>query len=304
MWPRRCWLQARPWAFTGSLTDKSGPQILRYGSEELRQRVLPGIIRGEICFAIGMSEPDASSDLAAIRSRASPVKGGWRLQGRKIWTTLAHLADYMIGLFRTAAVDSADRHQGMTQFAIDLRSPGVTIRPLHSSAGKHEFNEVTFDDVYVPESCVIGARGEGWKLVTAELQFERSGPERFLSVFPLLQSTIEQLQGRSEPNAAAAEIGRLTAHVATLRQMSMSVAQRLDSHGDVATEAALIKDLGNALEQQMPEILRNATGATPLPDGNDYSAMLADALLTAPAFTLRGGTPQILGVVARTLGML
>ncbi len=283
---------------------QSGPQILRHGSQELRQRVLPGIARGEICFAIGMSESGAGSDLAAIRSRAVRCDGGWRVHGRKMWTTQAQIADYMIGLFRSDAAAAEDRHRGMTQLVIDLKSPGVSVHPVESSAGRRELNEVAFEDVFVPDSHVIGAPGEGWKLVTAELQFERSGPERFLSVFPLLAAAVRYAAGREIRGAGAAQLGRLVAHIAALREMSMSIAERLDSSVDVATEAALIKDLGNALEQQTPDILRRALGTTPLRAGDDYPAMLADAQLCAPSFTLRGGTPQVLrGIVARALGL-
>ncbi len=283
---------------------QSGPQILRHGSEELRQRVLPGIVRGEICFAIGMSESGAGSDLAAIRSRAVRVDGGWRVHGRKMWTTQAHIADYMIGLFRTGPADAENRHQGMTQLAIDLKSRGASVHPVESSAGRHELNEVAFDDVFVPDCNVVGTPGEGWKLVIAELQFERSGPERFLSVFPLLAAAVRQMAGQDLRGTSAAQLGRLIAHIAALREMSMSVAERLDCGTDVATEAALIKDLGNTLEQQTPDILRRALGTTPLREGTDYAAMLADAQLCAPAFTLRGGTPQVLrSILARALGM-
>ena len=283
---------------------QSGPQILRHGSEELRRRVLSRIARGEICFAIGMSEPGAGSDLAAIRSRAVRVAGGWRVHGRKMWTTHAHVADYMIGLFRTGTATPEDRHSGMTQLAIDLKSAGVSVHPVESSAGRHELNEVVFEDVFVPDSHVIGAPGEGWRLVTAELQFERSGPERFLSVFPLLVAAVRHASGTEVRSSGAAQLGRLVAHIAALREMSMSVAARLDSSADVATEAALIKDLGNALEQETPDVLRRAFDTKPLRDGDDYPAMLADAQLSAPSFTLRGGTPQILrGILARALGM-
>jgi alkylation response protein AidB-like acyl-CoA dehydrogenase len=283
---------------------QSGPQILRHGSEALRRRVLPGIARGEICFAIGMSEPEAGSDLAAIRSRGTRVEGGWRLQGRKIWTTNAHIADYMIGLFRTAPAEGKDRHKGMTQFVVDLKSPGVSVRPIISASGQHEFNEVFIDDVFVPDSHVIGQPGEGWKMVTEELAFERSGPERFLSVFPLLAMAAKELAGRAG-SSAARDLGRLLVHLATLRQMSMSVAQRLEQDNQsVAIDAALIKDLGNLLEQQMPHILRAATGAAALPGHEDFMNLLAEATQAAPAFTLRGGTPQVLrGIIARALGL-
>ncbi len=282
---------------------QSGPQILRHGSDTLRERVLPGIVRGELCFAIGMSEPDAGSDLSNIRSRADRADGGWRLEGRKIWTSSAHVADYMIGLFRTEPKDEARRHAGMTQFVVDLRAKGVTIRPIENMLGRREFNEVTFDGAFVPDSDVLGTPGEGWSLVMGELAFERSGPERFLSAFPLLSAAVDEIGANGAPEQARG-IGRLLAHTAALREMSMSIAARLDKGEAIATEAALVKDLGNALEQQTPQALHDLCATAARFGGEGYASLLADTMLSAPSFTLRGGTPEVLrGIIAKGLGL-
>jgi alkylation response protein AidB-like acyl-CoA dehydrogenase len=283
---------------------QSGPQILRHGSDVLRAEVLPGIVRGEVTFAIGMSEPDSGSDLASIRSKAQREPGGWRLEGRKIWTTGGHLADYMIGLFRTEPADPQRRHAGMTQFAVNLGSPGISRRPIRNIAGREDFSEITFDGVFVPDTHVLGAPGDGWRLVTGELAFERSGPERFLSVFPLL---VECLRAgpRADSPSVQAELGRSVAHLAALRRMALSVAATLDAGGDPATEAALLKDLGNALEREIPERLRTLELAAPgAPRAAPFRALLADTVVDATSYTLRGGTPEVLrGMIARGLGL-
>jgi alkylation response protein AidB-like acyl-CoA dehydrogenase len=283
---------------------QSGPQILRHGSDALREAVLPGIVRGEIAFAIGMSEPDSGSDLASVRSRADRVDGGWRLNGRKIWTTGGHRADYMIGLFRTEPADPQRRHAGLTQFAVDLSAAGVTRRGIRNLCGREDFSEIVFDDVRVPDTHVLGAPGDGWRLVTGELAFERSGPERFLSVFPLL---VECLRAgpRADSPAVQAELGRSVAHLAALRRMALSVAAQLDAGADPATEAALLKDLGNALEREIPERLRTLRLAEPgAARTAPFRAMLADTVADATSFTLRGGTPEVLrGMIARGLGL-
>jgi len=276
---------------------QSGPQILRHGSDTLKAQVLPGIVRGETTCAIGMSEPDSGSDLASVRSRGTRVDGGWRINGRKIWTTGGHLADYMIGLFRT------DRHAGLTQFAIDLKSPGITRRPIRNISGREDFSEITFDDVFVPDTHVLGEVGDGWRLVVGELAFERSGPERFLSVFPLLTELI-----RAKPRNDAvsqAELGRSIAHLAALRRMAISVAAKLDEGKDPVTEAALMKDLGNALEREIPERLRAVALEQPGSDqSRAYRDLLADTMIDATSYTLRGGTPEVLrGMIARGLGL-
>src|SRR5262245_38743897 len=158
---------------------QSGPLLLRFGTEEQRQRFLPRIARGELAFAIGMSEPDSGSDLASIRTRAERVEGGYRVNGTKVWTSNAQLSDYMIALFRTKVVPDK-KHEGLSQFLVDTKSRGITIRPIVDLSGAHHFNEVVFQDVFVPEDMRVGEEGAGWKQVTTELAFERSGPERYL----------------------------------------------------------------------------------------------------------------------------
>lgn len=283
---------------------QSGPQILRHGSAALQEAVLPGIVKGEVTCAIGMSEPGSGSDLASVRSRADKVDGGWRLQGRKIWTTGGHLADYMIGLFRSDPPDTSKRHAGLTQFAIDLRAPGVSRRAIRNISGREDFSEITFDEVFVPDTHVLGEPGDGWRLVTGELAFERSGPERFLSVFPLLVECLAA-RPRSDSHNVQAELGRSVAHLASLRRMAISVAAKLDAGGDPATEAALMKDLGNALEREIPERLRCIDLIDPgSPNAVSYRAMLADTIVDATSYTLRGGTPEVLrGMIARGLGL-
>src|SRR5438445_9305614 len=157
---------------------QSGPLLLRFGTEEQRQEFLPAIARGESYFCIGMSEPDSGSDLASIRTRADKADGGFRLNGRKVWTSHAHRSHYAITICRTSPADG-DRHAGLSQFIVDLKAKGVTIRPIKNLAGNLDFNEVTFDDVLLPANRLVGKEGAGWQQVTSELAFERSGPEAF-----------------------------------------------------------------------------------------------------------------------------
>src|SRR5207253_2515473 len=164
---------------------QSGPLLLRFGTEAQRQKFLPAIARGELSFAIGMSEPDSGSDLGSLRTRAERIAGGYKVNGTKIWTSNAHLADYMIATFRTHH-DPAKKHEGLTQFLVDTKLSGITMSPIIDLAGAHHFNMVVFEDVFVPEDMRVGEEGAGWKQVTTELAFERSGPERYLSSFALL----------------------------------------------------------------------------------------------------------------------
>jgi alkylation response protein AidB-like acyl-CoA dehydrogenase len=282
---------------------QSGPLLLRFGTEAQRQRFLPGICKGEIFFCIGMSEPDSGSDLASIRTKAMKVAGGYEVSGAKIWTSNAHRAHMMIALCRTAPAGE-DKHQGLSQLLVDLKSSGITIRPIRNLAGDEDFNEVVFDRAFVPDDMLIGTEGQGWSQVTSELAYERAGPERFLSTIRLLIELIDRVG--TSPDARAAEaIGRLTAHLWTLRRMSLSVAGMLQAGEMPNLEAAMVKDLGNALEREIPEIVRLVAPGRRGAGGNDrLEELLADSVLNAPSFTLRGGTREILrGIIARGLGL-
>ena len=185
-WSRSCWPHGAPIAAHWISDRQSGPSILKHGSDALKEMLLPGMARGEIYFSIGMSEPDSGSDLASIRASATRTEGGWKLNGTKVWTSQAHNNQYFIVLVRTtpASETGGNRHAGMTQFVMDLRAPGVQIRPIRLLSGHHHFNEVVMDDVFVPDELLLGVEGNGWNQVIGELAFERSGPERFLSTYP------------------------------------------------------------------------------------------------------------------------
>ncbi|ABS62547.1 acyl-CoA dehydrogenase domain protein [Parvibaculum lavamentivorans DS-1] len=283
---------------------QSGPLLLRFGTEAQRQKILPRVAKGECYFCIGMSEPDSGSDLAATRTRADKVDGGYKVNGTKLWTSGAHTAHYMIGLFRTN-LDPQNKHAGLTQFLVDLKNTdGITIRPIKDLAGNAHFNEVVFQDAFVPDDMMVGTEGGGWGQVTAELAFERSGPERYLSSFILMVEMIRELEKRGGETGAR-EIGRLVAHLVTLRQMSLSVAGMLEKGENPALEASVVKDLGAIFEQDMPVRAHELLGVAPtIGEGSDYEEVLGYLTQTVPSFSLRGGTREILrGIIARGLGL-
>lgn len=279
-----------------------GPTLMRFGTEEQRQRYLPRIAAGECYFGIGMSEPDAGSDLAAVRTKAVQVDGGWELTGTKVWTSGAHHAHAFFALARSAPKDDTSRHAGLSQFIVDLDSPGVQIRPIPLLTGAHHFNEVVFDRVFIPDSQVLGELGGGWAQVTGELAFERSGPERFLSTFPLLTAMLGELAGTS---GTEREVGRLVARLWTLRRMSLAVAGSLESGEAPELAAAVVKDLGTRFENEIVDAARTLVAVPPDPGAESgFARLLADAVLHAPGFTLRGGTNEVLrGIVARGMGL-
>lgn len=276
-----------------------GPLLLRHGTEAQRMALLPKIASGRCFFSIGMSEPGAGSDLAAIRTHAEHVDGRFIVRGHKIWTSHAHRSDYMLTLCRTDPPQPSRRH-GLSQLVIDLRAPGVDIRPIALLTGEDHFSEVFLDGVEASDEMLIGTRGGGWDQVISELAYERSGPERVLTTFPLLVELVREL-GPDLDERQRVSIGRLLARTVALRRLSRSLATDLDRGSTPASEAALVKDAGSRHEQDVVETTRLALALEPRLDGRrqiDVSA--ADAMLAAPGFTLRGGTNEILrGIVSR-----
>ena len=285
---------------------QTAPLILRYGSESQKQFFLPKLIRGEIFICIGMSEPDTGSDLSSVRTRAVRTETGWRLNGRKIWTTNAHRAQYMCALVRTSG-QHGDRHKGLSQVLIDLSLPGITARPIRDLAGDGHFCEVVFEDVDLPADALVGEEGSGWKQVTAELAFERSGPERILTSLMLAETWLAEVKASClpVPDAVKAIVGRIAGRMAVLRAMSLAVADRLDKGENPEIDASYVKDLGTEFEQTVPGWISEAIEQMPAFQPSE-DLLRAHGYITqlAPSFSLRGGTRQILrGIIARSLGL-
>jgi alkylation response protein AidB-like acyl-CoA dehydrogenase len=293
-----------PVSFHWVADRQSGPVILRYGTEEVKRDVVPKIVRGEASFAIGLSEPNSGSDVFAASTKATKVQGGWLINGRKIWTSNAHRATHMIGLFRTSPPTKENRRHGLTQFVLEMRTPGITPRPIVNLAGRHEFNEVTFDDVFVPDANRLGETDMAYASATAELAYERSGPDRILETFSVLTELVRT--GGAAPDDRLAEgIGREIAHLKTLRRMSLSVAGMLQAGKAPVVEAALVKDLGTNWEQALPGRARQLMPPRGGGAGReDYEAVMRFNTLIAPKLTIQGGTREVLrGIIARGLGL-
>ncbi len=282
---------------------QSGPLLLRYGTEAQKAAYLPRMAAGECYTCIGMSEPDVGSDLAAVRTRAEPVDGGVRVNGTKLWTTNAHNAHFMLLFCRTSGTP-ADRHKGTSQLLVDLSLPGIDIRPITDITGDRHFNQVIFDNAFVPADALVGQEGSGWEQVMSELAYERSGPERFLSSMALLTEMVRML-GKNGGEAASIAIGRLAAQLVTLRHMSRSVAWMLEQKQDAGLHATIVKDLGAMFEQEIPDVARQLIELAPeAPATRDFARLLAYSVAAVPAFSLRGGTREILrGIIARGLGL-
>ena len=283
---------------------QSGSQILRYGSEEQKKSIIPKITSGECFFAIGMSEPDSGSDLASVKTKATKIENGWNLEGRKIWSTGAHISNYMIVLARTSPASEKNRHEGLSQFLVDLSLPNVSVKGIPDMTGQRHFNETLFDNVILSEDALLGVEGKGWSQVVGELALERSGPERFLSHFTLLESFINEFKNILIKSGSKL-IGKLIAELQTLRRMSFSIASMLQNGESPETQAAFVKELGNKFEKTMVETLREFSSIIPLYEWpSQLQNLFEDATLRIPSNSLRGGTTEIMkGIIARQLGL-
>lgn len=271
-----------------------GPSLLRHGTPSLQEEILPRIASGEFVFCLGMSEPEAGSDLAAARTTATPTTDGWSLSGRKIWTSHAHRANHAYVLARTNRTDV--KHEGLTEFIVDMTTPGIGVSPIRDLTGDHHFNEVTFTDVAVPDHRVIGTVGNGWRQVTEQLAFERGGPERVLSTYPLLAALLADPERRHDEGALR-ELGTITAQLSTLRWLYRSVAVALDEGRASTRESAISKYLGTRFENELIECARRLAPMC----GPEVARLRDQALLASPGFGIRGGASDVLlSIIAKT----
>lgn len=268
-----------------------GPSLLRFGSRGLQDEFIPRILASEVFFCLGMSETEAGSDLAAVRTIAERDGSDWLITGAKVWTTHAHRATHAYVLARTSR--SEDKHRGLTEFIVDLSSPGVTVRPIIDLAGEHHFNEVRFDSVAVPGHRVIGEVGEGWAQVTGQLSFERGGSERFLSTYALLDATVRHAYPGAD-RAVLERLGALAARATALRSLTWAIAVAMDDGIAPVADAAKLKYLGPGFERDVLDAAQYVLDVVgPSTDGM-IERLVAQAQVALPGMSIRGGVSEVL----------
>jgi alkylation response protein AidB-like acyl-CoA dehydrogenase len=286
-----------------------GPSILRFGTAEQRREILPRITSGAIVFCVGLSEPNAGSDAAAVTTQAVEDGDGFVIRGQKIWTSFAHQADYCYLVARTDA--SGPKHKGISEFIVPMATAGITVRPLLDMTGEHHFNEVFFEDVRVPRAALIGQKDRGWYQIAVQLDYERGGIERVLSNWPLLEDALGALRGSAvlRDPVMRDRLAGLRVDLEIARLMVYRIAWLAD-HGRVPNvEAAVAKSFGTELEQRIAETVAGLFQMSALGTAGSVHAALggrvARALLYAPAYTIQGGTSNILrNIIAhRGLGL-
>jgi alkylation response protein AidB-like acyl-CoA dehydrogenase len=286
-----------------------GPSILRYGTPEQKATFLPKIIAGEIVFCIGMSEPGAGSDLAGLQTRAVEEGDYYIVNGQKIWTSFAHLADYCYLVARTNP--DVPKHQGISELLVDMRTPGITIKPIVDMTGAHHFNEVFFDHVRIPKSSLVGEKDRGWYQIAAQLDYERSGIERLMSNYSLLQTIVAHVQatGSSRSEIVRHRLAQLHIEFTLGKFLVYKVAWLLSRGVIPNAEAAAAKAYCTEFEQRLAQTASEVFGSYGqlMPDSprTPLNGRIARAYLYAPAYTIQGGTSTILRniIAMRGLGL-
>jgi alkylation response protein AidB-like acyl-CoA dehydrogenase len=292
------------------------PSIIKHGTKEQQDYFLPRIARGELVFGIGMSEPEAGCDLASLKTKAVPDGDDYVINGQKVWTSGAHHINYIYLVARTDP--EAPKHKGISEFIIDMKIPGVDVRPLIDMTGGHHYNEVFFDNVRIPKSSLVGGLNKGWYQIAQQLDYERSGVERLMTNYPLLEDIVKYVKDTSYHGQPLSKTALARQSIADLfvafeagRLLTYRVAWTLDQGKLPTTEAALAKTFSTSFEQQLAQTatqipglygtLRQDSKGIPL----SFREPPAESYLFSPAYTIQGGTSEILRniIAIRGLGL-
>jgi alkylation response protein AidB-like acyl-CoA dehydrogenase len=269
------------------------PTLIVFGTPEQQERWIPQTLRGEINWCQLFSEPGAGSDLAALSMRATRVEGGWVLNGQKVWTSLARYAEWGICLARTAP--DRPKHEGISCFMVDMKTPGIDIRPLRELTGNETFNEVFFDDVFVPDDCLVGAEHDGWRCARTTLANERvfMGGSNTIGVGVVGALRAAEARGLADDRLVLAEIGDLavTGHALAVLGFRMTL-QALAGADPSGSEAAVRKLLGVQQDQRVQEVGLFLMGADAAATDGEAGAW-SSAFLFNRCLTIAGGTSDV-----------
>lgn len=292
-----------------------GPALIAHGSEWQKEYFLKKIIDADdgVTFTLLFSEPGAGSDLSAASTTA--VKDGeyYVLNGQKTWTSGAHAAHFGWCLARTTLDNKIPKVRSFSEFMVDLKLPGITIRPIINSAGTHSFNEVFLDNVRVHEKYLVGREGAGFKQIMSQVDYERSGIERLIQNYPVyeqLMSFVKQLDKNTKKYQSARDaVAQIEIEYQIGRMLCYSVASSIDNGNLEGSRAALCKAFCNQFEQRLNDVATGIVGPlSQIKPGSQWSPFegdLAAGYLWGPSYTLQGGSTEILKniVAQRGLGL-
>ena len=295
-----------------------GPAIIAYGSEEQKKFFLPKIIRGEINFAIGLSEPEAGSDLGGITTRAVEDGDSFVINGQKVWTSGASGADYIYMIARTNSDPNVSRYRSVSELIVDLKTPGITIRPLIDITGGDHWNEVFFDDVRVPKTVLIGQKDRGFYQIMSHLENERSGIERLMSNYPLLIGIIDYVKNTKRNGVPLSKdpwirrtladlLIKLEAGKPLIYRVAWAIDQGEKEKDNLGKYTSMAKAFGNKFEQELDNAAIDIVGLYGQLDTGSKRAILngitVRSYLYSPAHTLQAGTYEILLNILATRGL-
>lgn len=280
-----------PIAATWIADRQIGPALIAHGTDAQRRRYLPGMIKGTVTWCIGMSEANSGSDLASLRTRALPVSDGFVINGSKVWTSLAAVADFCYLIARTG---SESGRAGLSEFIVEMTSPGIHVRRIRDAAGRSDFCELEFSDVYVPTSNLVGVLGGGWTQLMSQLEHERGGVDRLMSNRALFEAA-RDCADTSRPQIRD-ELTRLECayHVGRLLVLREVLGQAPPSFS-AATKAFCTEH-----EQKVAQFIARVSGPRAM-----LESRVSKALVYSPAYTIQGGTSEILRniIAERVLGL-
>jgi alkylation response protein AidB-like acyl-CoA dehydrogenase len=280
-----------------------GPTLMAWGTSEQKDRFLGPILSGEEIWCQGFSEPDAGSDLAALKTRAVPDGDGWRVTGQKVWTSGAQHAKWCMLVARTDG--EAAKHKGLTYFLMDMEQEAVQVRPLRQITGESEFNELFIEDAWIAGDCVVGGVGNGWNVALTTLMNERAGLAFFLQVRlrRLLDDLIAEAQARGllDDDVVADRLGALHVKAELLRLTAYRGLTAIERYGQPGPEGSLTKWMWSDANQELVQLAAELLGPEALVQGSRWGY----ELLRARGNSIEGGTTEILKniVAERVLGL-
>ncbi|SEG64394.1 Acyl-CoA dehydrogenase [Thermomonospora echinospora] len=280
------------------------PSLVAYGTEEQKERFLRPTLRGQMVWCQLFSEPGAGSDLASLSMKAERVEGGWKLTGQKIWTSVAHVAEWGFCIARTDP--DAPKHEGITYFLVDMKAEGVDVRPLRELTGDALFNEVFLDGVFVPDDRVVGKVNEGWKVTRNTLSNERVSLSTGGGLGMGVPELLKFFEGAELDPVAAVEVGKLIAQGQSIDLLGLRTTLKQLNGVEPGAEASVRKLLGVQFNQDVADYCwasQGATAGTEVP--MDRSGIVARAMLFSRAMTIYGGTTEVqLNIIGeRLLGL-
>lgn len=291
-----------------------GGSILKYGTEEQKRELLPKIIRGEMYVGLGMSEPEAGCDLASLKTRAIKKDGYYVIEGQKTWTSGGSHMNYLYLLARTDP--HVPKHRGLSEFIIPMDLPGITRRPLIDITENEAWNEVFFDDVRVPQECLIGQENNGWRQVMEQLAYERSGMERLMANYPVFEGIIKFVKettrdGKplSQDPVIRHQLAQLKIEFEVGRLFMYRVALVMDEGRSPEWEAAMSKAYATAFEQRLASIALEMLGLyghlAPSSKWAKLNGMAYHSYLSSKGYSLQAGSSEILKniLAQRKLGL-